>query len=798
MLLNYLKISIRNFRKQRLFTGLNILGLGIGIAAVWLMLLYVADELSYDRFHAKADRIFRVTQEAQWATGSFKLAPTSPPFAPALQHEYPEIEQAVRISPEGGGKIRYGEKLVDAPDVYFTDPSLFQIFSYSFIYGNPATALREPQQIVLTRGLAERLFGEPSRAMGQTVFFSNNYPNVVTGIIEDVPMRSHLHFSALRSLPAGYSGDWQEGGVYTYLLLKEGSSAPALEAKFPAFYTKYLQKQLGDADYKMVLQPLTSIHLHSHLDYEIGPNGNINTVYIFSAIALLILCIACINYMNLYTARSLKRLREVGVRKAIGSQRAQLIGQFLTESLLMTLLAGLAGYLLAQAALPYFNALAEKSLSLQVNSSTWATVGAGAAFLLLVGLVSGLYPALMLSGYRPVVALKGQLGSRPGGAGFRQSLVVFQFAATVVMIACAGIVYKQIRYVNHKDLGFNKDQVLTFHIDKNEVRSQVGALKAKLEQNPLIESAAAASNPIGSNTIGNAAFFVETNEGEIPQTTQLAQRFMADADYLKTMEIKLLQGRNFLENAPADVAGSVLVNEALVQKQGWANPIGKKLRAPVGSDGNIREFTVIGVTSDFHIYSLQHKIEPLVIQLAPPSEQDNVYVRINPARTAEALAYMARVYKTFDPEAAPAFQFLDANFAQQYQSEQRQGQILLAFAVLAVVIACLGLFGLAAFAAEARTKEIGVRKVLGASIRDVVLMLSRDFVKLVLIAIALGTPVAVYAMREWLQNFEYRETMSWWVFALAGTIAIVIAVATVSAQALKSALTNPVNALRAD
>ncbi|MET7254307.1 ABC transporter permease [Dyadobacter fermentans] len=798
MLFNYLKISIRNFRKQRLFSGLNILGLGIGIAAVWLMVLYVADELSYDRFHAKADRIYRVTQDAEWATGSFKLAPTSAPFAQALQNEYPEIEKTVRISAEGGGKIRFGEKQVDAPDVFFADGSVFDIFSYSFVYGNPATALREPQRIVLTNALATRIFGDASKAVGQTIFFSNNYPNVVTGVIEDVPANSHLNFSALRSLPAGYTGGWQEGDVYTYLLLKEGADAKKLEAKFPAFYTKYLQKEMGNADYHLKLQPLTSIHLHSDLEFEIGAKGNIKTVYIFSAIALLILVIACINYMNLYTARSLKRVREVGVRKAIGSQRFQLIAQFLTESFLMTILAGFVGFLLAKAALPFFNRLAEKSLSLDFHDNSIITMAIGGAFLLLIGLLSGLYPALMLSGYRPVISLKGQLGSQTGGAGFRQSLVVFQFAATVVMIACSGIVYRQIRYVNHKDLGFNKDQVLTFHIDKNEVRTQVGSLKEKLEQNPVIESAAAASNPIGNNTIGSAALFVETNHGDIPSTTQMTQRFMADADYLRTMEIKLLQGRDFIKNSPADLAGSVLVNKALVQKQGWANPVGKRLRYPADKDGRVKELTVVGVTNDFHIYSLQHKIEPLVIQLAPPQEQDNMYVRINAAKTPEALAYISQVYKTFDADARPEFQFLDENFAKQYQAEQRQGNVLLAFAILAIVIACLGLFGLAAFAAEARTKEIGVRKVLGASVQDVVLMLSRDFVKLVLVAIAIGTPVAVYAMSKWLQNFEYRETLSWWVFALAGIIAIVIALATVSSQALKSALTNPVKALRAE
>lgn len=798
MLLNYLKISLRNFSKQRLFSGLNILGLAIGMAAVWLMVLYVADELSYDRFYAKANRIFRVTQHAQWATGGFNLAPTSVPFAPALQNEYPEIEQTVRINPEGGGEIQYKEKKIDVPDIFFADPSVFEVFSHRFIYGNPATALKEPQKIVLTKTLAEKIFGDASKAVGQTVFFSNNFPNSVSGVIEDVPVNTHLHFSALRSLPKDYTGGWQDGGLYTYVLLKNGTDHRKVEQKFPAFYTKYLKKEIGNAEYRMELQPLTSIHLHSHLDYEIGPNGNINTVYIFSAIAVLILVIACINYINLYTARSMKRVREVGVRKAIGSKRFQLIGQFMTESFMMTILSGMVAFLLVKAALPFFNQLADKSLGIEYHGNGLATAGFAAAFLLVIGFFSGLYPALMLSGYKPVTALKGQFGSHTSGVGFRQSLVVFQFVATVVMIACSGIVYRQIHYVNHKDLGFAKDQIVTFHIDKQDVRTQVHALKEKLEQNPLIESVASAGNPIGNNSLGSAALFVESETGEMPSTTLIAQRFMADADYLKTMEIKLLQGRDFQNNSPADLADAVLVNEAMVKKQGWSRAVGKKIRYATDNGIPGKEMTVIGVAADFHTYSLQHKIEPLMIQLPPASEQDNIYVRINTSKTREALAYISQTYKQFDANAGLDFHFLDENFSKQYQAEQRQGNVLLAFAVLAILIACLGLFGLAAFAAEARTKEIGVRKVLGASVRDVVVMLSSDFIKLVLIAIVIGTPIAIYAMDKWLMNFEYREGLSWWVFTLSGLIAIVIALLTVSSQALKSALTNPVKALRAD
>ncbi|MCE6992367.1 ABC transporter permease [Dyadobacter sp. CY323] len=796
MFLNYIKIAVRNFRNQRLFSSLNVIGLGIGMAAVWLMVLYVADELSYDRFHEKSDRIFRVVHEAKWPTGGFKLAPTSAPYAPALANDYPEIEKTVRIHPEGGGKVSFKEKTIEAGDMYFSDAAIFEIFSYPFLSGDPKSALQGSQKIVLTKTLAEKLFGDASKALGQTVLFSNNFPNTVSGVIADIPENSHLHFSALRSLPENYTAGWQQSELYTYVLLKKDVDYQKFETKLAGFFPKYLKKEIGNVDYKLRLQPLTSIHLYSHLDYEISANGNINTIYIFSVVAALILLIACINYVNLYTARSMKRIREVGVRKAIGSQRFQLVGQFLTESFIMTFLAGCVGVLMIKIALPFFNELANKSLTIDYNG--WPTVFVASAFIVFIGLVSGFYPAVMLSGYRPVSALKGQFGSKAGGNQFRQSLVVFQFAATVVMIACSGIVYRQLHYVNHKNLGFNKDQVLTFHIDKDEPRNQIRAIKEKLTQSPLIESAASASNPLGNNSMGATGLFIETETGEMPSSTQIIQKFSADGDYLQTLEIKLLQGRNFQEDSPADLFGAVLVNEAFVRKQGWENPLGKRIHYFIDQVGNTKEAKVIGVVKDFHTYSLQHKIEPLMIQLPEASDKDNVYVRIQPEKTKEALAYISAAYKQFDPEAKLDFHFLDENFSKQYQSEQRQGRVLLSFSVLAVLIACLGLFGLAAFAAEARTKEIAVRKVLGASVRNVVMLLSGDFVKLVLIAISIGTPVAAYAMHKWLQNFEYRENLSWWIFAVAGLIAIVIAVTTVSFQALKAAITNPVKSLRTE
>ena len=793
MLRNHVKITIRTFWKNKLFSGLNVVGLGIGMAAVWLMVLYVVDELSYDRFHANADRIVRVVQHAQWPGGNLNLAPTSAPFAPALKSDYPEVEKTVRINTEGGGLITFNDKKLDVGNIFFTDPTVFDVFTFPFLYGDPALALIKPQSIVLTKSIAENLFGEASKAVGKVVEFSNHFPNTVTGVIDDVPTNSHLQFKALRSLPDNYTSGWQNAELYTYLLLTKGSDYKTLEAKLPGFFQKYLKKEMGAIDYRMELQPLTSIHLHSHLDYEISANGNARTVSIFAAVAALILLIACINYVNLYTARSLKRTREVGVRKAIGSHRQQLIGQFLTESMLMTLLAGLVSAALVVIALPYFNQMADKSLSLGSLPNTLLIV---ALFSSAIGLLSGLYPALRMSGFRPVAALQGQIGNQAGSIVFKQSLVVFQFVATVALIACSGIVYRQMQFVMHTDLGFNKEQVLTFHISDEGVRQRIDALKEALLRSPLIESAAAASNPIGNNNIGGTGMFFEEN-GAFPASAQRVQKFLVDPDYVKTLEIKLVSGRNFSESFKSDVSNAVLINETLSKQLGSA-PVGKRVKYFIDQENHTAEARIVGVVKDFHTYSLQHKIEPLVLQMPTASDKDNLYVRIRPGNVTEALAYIQSTYRTFDPANTLDFHFLDENFSKQYQAEQKQGEVLLTFTILAVLIACLGLFGLAAFAAEQRTKEIGVRKVLGASVTSIVTMLSKDFLKLVLIAIVIATPIAWYAMHQWLQEFAYKTDLSWWVFALAGLLAIVIALLTVSLQSVKAALTNPVKSLRSE
>lgn len=798
MLLNYLKTAFRNLARYKTYTAINILGLAFGLAACWLIVLYVADELSYDRYHAKADRVYRLVQHARWNDNDLHEAPTSAPFAPEMKAALPEIQEAVRILVEGGGIITLNEKTVHREDIFFADKNVFEVFSWPFLYGHPATALASPQSIVLTESLAEQLFGDPQKALDQTVFFQNGFPNKVTGIIRDIPPNSHLRFSALRSLPAGYTGDWQEFNVYTYLLLKPGVQRADLEKKLPRFAAGTIQKIMRIDDYRLELQPLPSIHLHSDLAFEVSANGSMRRVYVFAAIALLVLMIAIINYMNLNTARASTRVREVGVRKAVGSGKRELAMLFVTEALMITFLAAAIALFIVQAAIPYFNRITAKELSIWRFGVTF-TLLLVAAFSVLTGAISGTYPALFLSRLRTIPALKGQMGRLSSNILLRKSLVVFQFVITVVMITGSIIIYQQLQYARHKDLGFNKEQVLTFHIHDQMVRKQVSALKAQLLQNPAVEAVAVAGNPIGNNDIGGMGFRFETAEGGFTTGTTIAQELMIDADYIPALDIQLLQGRNFSSSMPSDKYGAALINETLLKKTGLKDAIGKRLQFRIGNTAETGERTIVGVIKDFHTYSIQHKVEPMVL-LMPPAEsmEDNLYVRLSKGKTAEGLAYITEVYRRFDKTNPPEFHFLDQNFARQYAAEEKQGQLALIFTGLAILIACMGLLGLAIFTAQQRTREIGVRKVLGAGIGDIAAMLSADFMKLVLIASLIALPLAWFIMDKWLQGFAYRITVQWWVLMLAGLLAALVACITVAVQAIKAAMANPVKGLRAD
>ncbi|MBE7169252.1 MAG: ABC transporter permease [Williamsia sp.] len=798
MITNYLKTAWRNLLRNKLYTTINIGGLALALAACWMIMLFVFDEFSYDRYNEHADRIVRVVQHTRWNGNDLHQAPVSAPFAPALKAAFPEIEDAVRIDAEGGGTITAGEKKIKQGDMIVADKSLLKIFSYQFLAGDQETALSKPQSIVVTKTLAEKLFGSADKAINQTIYLDENYPNTITAVIDDIPVNSHLRFSAVRSFNEGYTEGWQNFHIYTYLLLKKGVQRSELEKKLPQFAAQTIQAMMHIKDYRLELQPLTSIHLYSNLGYELGANGSISRVWGFMAIAVLILVIAIINYMNLSTARSSTRVREVGIRKVVGSGRRHIAGMMIMEALLITGIAALLAVLLSRLCMPWFNELTGKDLSVW-RFGFLTTVLVLLLFSGATGVVSGLYPSFFLSAFKTIPALKGQMGNIHASVLFRKTLVVFQFVITVLMISCSAVIYRQLQFALHQDLGFNKEQVLTFHINDRAVREKIPHIKTTLLESPLIEGVAAAGNPIGNNDLGGLGYRFETAAGDFSAPTTVAQELMVDEDYLSTMEIRLLAGRNFSASMPTDQYGAALINETLQNKLGWKNALGKRMQFAIDDSGHTAERTIIGVIKDFHTYSLQHTVEPLVMVLPPVvSMKDNLYVKVGKGKEKEALAYLNQVYKQYDASGTTEYNFLDQNFARQYAAEEKQGRIAAVFTFLAILVACLGLFGLTTFAASQRAKEIGIRKVLGASVFSIVQLFSRDFLRLVGIATLIAVPVAWFLMHRWLQDFAYRTTMPWWIFGLAGLTVGMIALLTLSFQAVKSATANPVKSLKGE
>ena len=797
MFRNHLKIALRHLWKHRTYTGINLAGLVIGLAACWIILLHVGDELSYDRFHEKGDNIYRVVNAANWEGGQLDLASSSMPQGPALQNNFPEVIGQTRIVPEGGGNmLNAGNKGIQPGEVLLADSNIFQVFTFPLIAGNPVTALKTPNSIVLTKSLAAKLFSDPVEALGKTVTWDEGkFADIVTGVMEDVPHNSHFHFTALRSMPPDFTSKWDNFSIYTYLLLQPGADAEKISNKSQAFYDKHMKVDMGDGvNFKMSLQPLRDIHLNSHLDYEIGTNGNKRSVYIFAMVAVLILLIACINYMNISTARSSVRVKEVGVRKTLGSVQGQVAGMFLVESIILTLLAAVLAAVVTTVALPAFNKIAGKSLSL------WQ-YGIGYTLLLLLvfsiaaGFLAGSYPAIFMSRFKTIHALKGRQGSKTGNAAFRKILVSFQFVVAIILIAVSIVTWLQMEFVNKKDLGFSKDQILSFHLNDMRLRERISAIKAELKKSPYIENVSAASNPIGNNNIGSNGFKAE-KDGKFEHGSLITTSYYADADFLPVMGVQVVEGRNFDPAKPGERFTTMLVNETMVKEMGLKDPIGKRVQYEADT---IRERRIIGVVKDFHIYSLQHKIAPMAImQPAYTAMEDNLFVRLNKEHIQEGMRHLEKVYAEFEKTYPLELHFLDENFSRQYFAEKTQSKVFLVFTFLAIFIACLGLFGLAAFTAEQRTKEIGVRKVLGASVASITGMLSKDFLKLVLIAAVMAIPIAWWSMQVWLKDFAYRISLSWWMFAAAGLLAVVITLATVGYHAMRAALANPARSLRAD
>jgi len=780
--------------RQRVFSFINVAGLALSLTVVWLISLYVADELSYDRYHEKAGRIYRLASHGKWGNEKFDITGTSGLSAGAFKTDFPEVEDALRIDAEGGGILEYGDKQIRDDAMFFTDPSFFTIFTYHFIAGD-VTALQKPNSIVLTKSLAAKLFNDAETAMNKTVFV-DKAPALVTGVIEDVPWNSHFSFNAVRAIPSTYQGDWGNLSIYTYVLLKKNADIDRLRAKMPAFVTKYLTINAQNISFTLELQPLTSIHLHSHLGYELGDNRDIKYVYVLSIVALLILIIAFINYINITTARASVRLREVAVRKIIGSSRSSLVALFLTESLITIMIAAAISTMLTSLAMPLFNNVAGKQLSVW-RFGIGPTFMGMLAFTLLAGLIGGIYPAFFLSRFKTIPALKNQLGNVKAQTMFRKSLVMFQFAVTVIMITTSMVIYLQLNYVLNTDLGFDKRQMLSFHLDSKDLRRSVPGFRAALLQSPMVKSVASAGNPIGNNNIGMMDYSVEKN-GVFDEHSNLAYGLTIDADFIPAMKIQMVEGRNFSTNIPSD-SNDVVVNEAFIKRQGWATSRGKRISRGKDSTGKFHVSNIVGVVKDFHIYSLQHKIEPMIMELPKRAEdRDNIYVRLSDENLSKGIAFVSQTFRKFDSASPFDFHFLDQNFAAQYNAEQKQGKVLLGFTLLTICIACLGLFGLITFTVGQRVKEIGIRKVLGASVGSMVSLLTGSLLKVVFLSMLVAIPVSWVAMNRWLEDFAYRIHLGWWIFAMAGIVTLVIAIATLGFQAVKAAIANPVKSLRTE
>ncbi|MCG3118082.1 MAG: hypothetical protein ALAOOOJD_00216 [bacterium] len=801
MLKNYLKIALRNLKKNAVYSSINIAGLAAGMACCILIALYVLHELSYDKFHSRSDRIFRVRLDLD-LNGVLYKEPSIPfPAAAALARDFPEVEKAMRFyRNDDFPMIELGDRHFIEERFFFADAAVFEMFDFPLIKGDAKTAFSEPNSVVLSEDMARKYFGE-ANPLGQTLRYQKQLDLKITGVMKNVPNNAHFKFDFLAPLqfqlnlwesqtgPGGRHNQWFWTGAWTYLLLPDEHAAQNLISKFPAFVTKYFPDRIKGG-LTLSLQPLPSIHLHSRLDNELQPNGHILYVYIFSAIAMLILVIACINFVNLSTAQSGARAKEVGVRKVVGAEKLQLVGQMLGESII----AGLAAMLLAvgivELLLPVFNRLTERQLEIGLLGN-WTGLFLIMGLALLVGVSSGLYPAFFLSRFNPVSIFKRTVAVSGGNETFRKVLVVAQFAISIVLIIGLGAVHRQLRFLQEKELGFNKEQVL-FVKARPAVNVKFDAFRTELLKDPGILNVAGTSNIPGEGAFGYR-FVPEGGSIDKPAMLPL---LLIDYDFLETAGIKIKQGRGMARTSPSDQAEAFLLNEKAAAALGWKDDaVGKKMQlfAP-GTNQIGKSGYVVGVIQDYHFESLHHEIKPLVLTYA--GWYDYYAVKIAAGNFVDRLATLENTWKTFSPDWALEYTFLDRKLEQLYGGEQKLAQVINYFTIIAVILACLGLFGLSSFAAERRTKEIGIRKVLGASVTSIVSLLSSDFIKLVMLANLIAWPIGWYAMHKWLQGFAYRANLDGWTFILASAGALGIALLTVSFQAIKAAVANPVNALR--
>ena len=809
MFRNYIKTAFRSLYKNKGFTAINILGLALGLATCLLIVFYVVDELSYDRYNDKAERIFRVNEDLKLGENNVQYAVAMPPLAKTLKAEYPYVEDATRLKVTGTTHVRKGNNNIAENKLAFADASLFNVFTLPMIEGNPKTALAEPNTVVITETIAKKYFNT-TNAVGKAMLFNDHENFKVTGVIKDIPANSHFNFDFFLSMESSKdsrSNEWLRSDYNTYVVLKDAADAKKLEASFPALLQKFSGSQMqselkmsidqfekSGSYFRMNLTRLTDIHLKSNRTGELGPNGTTQYVYIFSAIAIFILLIACVNFMNLSTARSSGRAREVGVRKVLGSSRKNLILQFLSESVLVTLAATIIAAFAAYALLPAFNQLSGKQIAITIQSLSWL-IPSLLLIVLVIGSMAGSYPAFYLSAFQPIQVLKGKLSAGFKGGGLRNFLVVFQFAISIFLIIGTLVIHNQLNFIQTKNLGYDRNQVLVIK-NSNELNQQAGVFKKELTDIPGVENATMTGFLPTAGWRNTRIYFKDATYDQ--KRSLFPQSWDVDADYIPTLGMKMAAGRNFQKDNLSD-STAVVINEAAAKFLGLADPLNKPLYQSQGGErtaGNIKQLHIVGVIKDFHFNSLREKIEPVVFTYG--GNNGSLAIRLNSKNVQLVMAQVKAKWAKLSPNVQIEYSFMDQDFDASYRSEQRIGTIFMIFTSLAIIIACLGLFGLAAYAAEQRTLEIGIRKVLGANVSAIVGMLSKDFIKLVLIAILIASPLAWYMMHLWLQDFAYRVNIQWWVIVAAGLGATVIAFVTVSFQSIRAALANPVKSLKSE
>jgi putative ABC transport system permease protein len=806
MFKNFIHTLLRSMLRHKGFSFINIAGLAIGLAACIIILLFIVDELSYDRFHEKADRIYRVTTAGVFGNNEFAGTYTAAPLAKALCDDYAEVEHATRMMARNNRLVSYEEKSFIENRFFYADSSVFDVFTIPLVAGDPNTALNKPNTIVITETMAAKYF-EDEDPIGKTLSVDDAGQNyMVTGVCRDIPSNSHFRFDFMASMITtdwSTNPSWFSQNAQTYIVLRRDADTKAFQEKLPEFIVRHIGPQLpqfvgvtleqfaeSGQSYGYYLQPLLDIHLHSRLDGEFETNSDITNVYLFSIIAIFILLIACVNFMNLTTAKSAVRAKEVGVRKVLGSNRKQLIWQFLGESFIYTLLAMVIALIIAEIALPYFNQITGKDLSLNLIGNFYY-LPVFIIFVLITALLAGSYPAFYLSRFQPLHVIKGQKLQQNGKSNLRTMLVVFQFSITILLLIATFVVYRQLSFIQDKNLGFDKEHLLVIK-RAYSLRDQKIAFKNELLQNPNILSASFSIDLPGENLGSNSHGI----EGRGNEEIFLIMMMHADYDLAKTLSIEMAWGRYYNRDYATDTA-AVVINEAAARAFGLTEPYTEKLiRQAIRPDQN-QGFRVIGVMRDFHFESLHLDVRPLAIYLQPENNWFNrMAIKVRGENMTETLGYIENKWNEFAQAQPFEYSFMDDTLNNLYENDRRTRFIYSIFSILAVFVASLGLLGLAAFTTENRTKEIGIRKTHGASVSSIVLMLSREFTRWVLLANIIAWPVAYFLMDNWLDNFAYRINMPLFSFVAAGLLALIIAIVTVSSLAYKAANANPVEALK--